>query len=120
MVSNSSESETELEDVVITDANFVATSPEREHLNEEWVEISNLGDVSHNIAGWFLHDEQNHGYYFPDDFVLDSGAAVKVHTGKGNDSATDLYMNMAASIWNNDGDVATLEDDMGNVVSHWP
>jgi hypothetical protein len=38
----------------------------------------------------------------------------------GNDTAEDLYWNRSLSIWNNDGDVATLKDASGNIVSRYP
>lgn len=43
-----------------------------------------------------------------------------VHTGVGDDSETDLYMNQGNPVWNNDGDVATLIDEEGNIVSQYP
>ena len=69
--------------------------------------------------GWTLEDAQNHSYAFPD-FSLAAGAAVKVRTGEGNDSATDLFWNRSSSIWNNGGDVATLKDASGNIVASYP
>ncbi|WP_243669020.1 lamin tail domain-containing protein, partial [Methanoculleus chikugoensis] len=48
-----------------------------------------------------------------------SGAGVTVHSGgAGNDTATDLYWGGRGSpVWNNDGDLATLADANGTVVS---
>ncbi len=40
-----------------------------------------------------------------------------IHTGVGEDSESDLYMNQGNPIWNNDGDVAILMDANGDVVS---
>ncbi|HNR57715.1 MAG: lamin tail domain-containing protein [Methanothrix sp.] len=84
---------------------------------DEWVEISNLGESAQDLTGWTLKDEQNHTYSFPEGFVLAAGGRVLVHTGVGDDSATDLYMNLGTPIWNNGGDLATLMDADGNVVS---
>lgn len=94
-------------EVVIANVNLV----------DEWVEISNLGDDPQDLTGWTLNDEQNHTYSFPEEFVLEAGGIVVVHTGVGEDSESDLYMNQGNPIWNNDGDVATLMDDNGDVVS---
>jgi hypothetical protein len=104
--------------VAITSTNFVAPSPEKENLDQEWVEITNLDSASENLTGWTLSDAGNHTYTFLD-FSLSAGAAVKVHTGSGTDSARDLYWNRNSSIWNNDGDEATLKDSSGNVVSSY-
>jgi len=105
--------------IAITNANFAATSPEKENLDEEWVEISNLGSADVSLAGWTLEDAQNHTYKFPD-FSLKASGAVKIHTGMGNDTTEDLFWNRSSSIWNNDGDVATLTDASGNMVSRYP
>jgi hypothetical protein len=105
--------------IAIINANFAAPSPENENLDEEWVEISNLGSSDVSLAGWTLEDAQNHCYSFPD-FVLEAGANVKVRTGIGSDTAEDLFWKRGSSIWNNGGDVATLKDSSGNIVSSYP
>ena len=106
-------------EIAITGANFAAPSPEKENLIDEWIEISNLGTEDVSLAGWTLQDAQNHTYSFPD-FSLSSGAKAKIHTGMGNDTSEDLFWNRSSSIWNNGGDVATLKDASGNVVSLYP
>jgi hypothetical protein len=105
--------------IAITSVNFAAPSPEKENLVDEWVEISNMGTVDVSLADWTLEDAQNHTYKFPD-FSLPAGARAKVRTGVGADTAEDLYWNRSTSIWNNGGDVATLKDASGNVISHYP
>jgi len=105
--------------IVISDANFIATSPEKENLNDEWVEISNNGGVDEDLTGWTLEDAQNHTYSFKD-FSLNAGSKVKLHTGQGTNSAEDLYWNKNSPVWNNSGDTATLKDASENVVSTFP
>ncbi|MEI8003789.1 MAG: lamin tail domain-containing protein [Methanothrix sp.] len=105
--------------IAITNANFVAPSPEKENLIDEWVEISNQGSENVSLADWTLEDAQNHTYAFPD-FSLKAGGVVKIRTGIGNDTSEDLFWNRSSSIWNNDGDVATLKDASGNLVSSYP
>ena len=106
-------------EIAITSANFAAPSPEKENLIDEWVEISNLGTEDVSLAGWTLQDAQNHTYSFPD-FSLSAGAKAKIRTGMGNDTSEDLFWNRSSSIWNNGGDVATLTDASGNIVSRYP
>ncbi|HWQ20853.1 MAG TPA: lamin tail domain-containing protein [Methanotrichaceae archaeon] len=90
----------------------------RDHLNDEWVEITNQGTVTQDMDGWTLSDEGNHTYKFKN-FILAPKASAKVHTGKGDNSATDIYWSRTSSVWNNDGDKATLKDASGNeVASH--
>jgi len=105
--------------IAITDANFVAPSPEKENLNEEWIEVTNNGTIDENLTGWTILDQQNHTYAFPD-FNLKAGATVKIHSGAGSNSDEDLYWNRSTSIWNNDGDLATLIDTSGIVISSYP
>ena len=105
--------------IAITSANFVAPSPEKENLNEEWVEVSNNGSSEANLTGWILEDAQNHTYTIPD-FSLKAGAKAKIRTGIGNDTSADLFWNKKTPIWNNSGDVATLMDASGNIVSRYP
>ena len=105
--------------IAITSANFVATSPEKENLDDEWVEITNKGSSDVNLAGWTLSDAQNHTYTFPD-FALAAGAKVVVHTGEGDDDTENLFWDRSTSIWNNSGDLAVLLDPEGNMVSQYP
>jgi competence protein ComEC len=87
---------------------------------DEWVEIVNYGEAPQEFTGWTLQNFQEHIFDFPEGFVLAPGETVTVHTGVGDDTATDLYWNMGSPIWNNDADIATLMDDEGNVVSQYP
>lgn len=105
--------------VVITDASMIAPSPEKENLDQEWIEITNQGEEDVSLEGWTLSDQQNHTYTFQD-FVLLAGTSVKVHTGSGDDTEEDIYCSRNTPIWNNDGDIATLTDAGGNVVARYP
>lgn len=87
---------------------------------DEWVEIVNYGETAQDFTGWTLKDAQEHIYDFPESFFLGAGETVTVHTGVGDDTATDLYWNMGSPIWNNAGDVAILMDDEGDVVTQYP
>lgn len=104
--------------IKIINTNFVAQSPEKENLNQEWIEISNQGSESQSLEGWTLSDSQKHTYVFKN-FTLKSQASVKVHTGVGDDTATDLYWNRKLPVWNNDGDEAILMDASGNMVAQF-
>ena len=84
-------------------------------LTDEWVKITNRGDKGVNMIGWNLSDDDGHSWQFPY-FILNPGKSVKVHTFKGTNTTTDLYMGREASIWNDKGDCAILEDANGNLV----
>lgn len=113
-------SSSEKSPVRISNVSFVAPSPERANLNEEWVEIENAGNLDADLSGWSISDEQEHKYVFPDGFILQSGARVKVHTGAGNDTQQDLYWGRSVPVWNNDGDRATLRDSSGSIIDIKP
>ena len=89
------------------------------NLSEEWVEITNNGDVDVDMSNWTLEDNATnpHTYLFPSGFILDDGSSVKVHTGDGNDTSTELYWGFGGHIWNNNGDTATLKDSNGKIIS---
>ncbi|MET7889179.1 lamin tail domain-containing protein [Streptomyces avermitilis] len=89
-------------------------------LNKEWVELTNTTRQAVNLDGWTLKDESGHTYTF-DHYRLAGRASVRVHTGEGNDTRTDLFQDRRAYVWNNDHDTATLRNDHGRYVddSSW-
>ena len=79
----------------------------------EWAEIKNNGsDV--NLTKWSVSDTANHRYIF--NIVLPANASVKLHTKQGADNLTDLYWGYKISVWNDEGDTATLADNKGRIV----
>jgi hypothetical protein len=55
------------------------------------------------LAGGKVHDEgPNFTSTFPT-FTLGAGGRVKLHTGSGPNSATDLYWGQGGHVWNNTG-----------------
>ncbi|MCK8519317.1 MBL fold metallo-hydrolase [Methanoculleus sp. 7T] len=86
-------------------------------LRDEAVTISNAEPAAVNLTGWTVTDEGARNTYTFPVFVLAPGADVTLHTGPGNDTATDLYWGREAPVWNNDGDLATLADPSGRVAS---
>ncbi|MFF9908970.1 lamin tail domain-containing protein [Streptomyces sp. NPDC013457] len=84
-------------------------------LNGEWIEITNTTRHSVNLDGWTLRDNDGHRYRF-NDYRLAGRATVRIHTGEGRDSRTDLYQDRRNYVWNNDRDKATLKDRHGHTV----
>lgn len=73
------------------------------------------------MGGWVLKDESaTHRYNFPSGFALGVGAEVRVFTGCGSDSATELYWCNSGAVWNNSGDTAFLLDKNGNIHDEYP
>lgn len=113
------EGESSNDKILIKNASFIAPSPEKENLNGEWVEIVNQGSSDQSLDKWTLEDEDNHTYIFKN-FILKAGAFVKIHTGKGDDTLTDLFWGRSSPVWNNDGDTATLLDASGEAITRYP
>lgn len=103
----------------ILDVQFDAPGIEKDNLNGEWVKIKNIGNIPIDMSGWKLSDEQNHVYNFPNGFELSSGTIVKIHTGTGTNTQTELYWGEKSPIWNNDGDTATLKDKKGRIIDQY-
>ncbi|OGI15769.1 hypothetical protein A3K63_00135 [Candidatus Micrarchaeota archaeon RBG_16_49_10] len=89
----------------------------------ESVEIRNDGDKSLDLQGWTIQDSGNNIYTYPN-YTLASGATVKVYNDYGNttvDCAIDLCWTTKAStsLWNNNGDTATLKNSFGEKVDEY-
>lgn len=94
---------------------FDAPGNDNNNLNEEYVCFENAAGGAANISGWHVKDLVNHTYTFPT-FMLAPGARVKLHTGCGSNTATDLYWCSGGAIWNNDHDTVFLYDSAWHLV----
>jgi micrococcal nuclease len=93
-------------------------APGRDELapNGEWVELTNEGDAPVNLSGYTLEDEGPHLYTFGA-VVLSPGATVRIYSGRGSDTADELYWGLVGdAVWNNGGDTAYLRDSTGTFV----
>ncbi|MFE2877743.1 lamin tail domain-containing protein [Streptomyces roseus] len=84
-------------------------------LNAEWVEITNTTRDAINLRGWTLRDADGNRYRF-DNVRINGRATIRIHTGTGHNTRTDLFQNSREYIWGNNGDTATLRDDRGRTV----
>ena len=80
--------------------------------SSEVVIIKNNGANSFNLNGWMLVNADGQTYTFPS-FTIYSGATVQVHTTSGNDTFSDVYWDLTASVWQS-GETATLYDPQNN------
>jgi hypothetical protein len=87
-------------------------------LNGEWVEITNNSRHEADLDGWTLTSEDGDTYTF-DRYHLESLATVRVHTGTGRDTGTDLYQDIRDYVWDNRSDTATLRNDRGRLVDDY-
>ena len=102
---------------IFFDAPGVDTNPTNSSLNAEFVALKNVTSLPVVMTGWTLVDAQSHSFTFPAGFSLAAGKTVRVHTGKGTNSGTDLYFRSGSFIWNNTGDTATLRNAGGSTAS---
>jgi hypothetical protein len=85
-------------------------------LNGEWVRITNYSSTRKTLSGWTLRDTSSHVYRFGT-FTLGAGKSVRIHTGKGSNTAADRYQGRGWYVWNNTGDKAILRNGSGTTVS---
>ncbi|MFI7179736.1 lamin tail domain-containing protein [Streptomyces spororaveus] len=84
-------------------------------LNNEWVEITNTTRDGINLRGWTLRDSDGNRYRF-DNVRIGARATIRIHTGNGRDTRTDLFQDRRNYVWDNGSDTATLRDDRGRTV----
>jgi hypothetical protein len=78
---------------------------------DEYVEIRNNAGNSYNLTGWFIRDENNYRYDFPDGFQLYGRRTIRVWSRDGVDTSYNLFWNSPVEIWNDYNDCAYLRDD---------
>ena len=59
--------------------------------SDEYVCLTNSDSSAADMSQWVLRNVMGRSYNFPSGFSLPAGQTVKVHTGSGTDSATDLH-----------------------------
>lgn len=89
----------------------------------ESFEIRNHGEGSVNLNGWTVQDSGSNIYTFPE-FTLEPGNTARIYNDYENttvDCSVDLCWTSksSSSLWNNNGDVATLKDSFGEEVDEY-
>jgi hypothetical protein len=94
---------------------FDAPGNDHDNLNQEYVCLENRGGSPAGMTGWRVRDEYGWTYTFPT-FTLPAGVHVKLRTGCGTNTATDLYWSRTGAVWNNAGDTVYLYNAAGQLV----
>jgi micrococcal nuclease len=94
---------------------FDAPGNDHDNLGEEYVCLVNTGAAPVDLSGWCVKDEKDHTFCFSA-FTLAAGAVVRVHTGAGADSGSDVFWNHDGAVWNNGGDTVYVYDSTGALV----
>lgn len=96
-------------DLIVTSFQFDAEGNDNDNINGEWFILLNNSGETIFLQNFYFYDESYHRYLFPD-YVLKSGSSIKVHTGNGENTATNLYAGFDEPIWNNAGDTLFIYD----------
>jgi hypothetical protein len=84
-------------------------------LNGEYASVRNPSSRAIQLRGVTVRDVANHVYTFPS-MSLGTGRTVRIHTGSGRNTASDVYWRQSNYVWNNDGDTGTLRNASGTRI----
>lgn len=87
-------------------------------LNKEWVQLTNTTGQAIDLDGWTLSGEDGDTYTF-DAYRLAAHATVRVHTGEGVDTRTDLFQDRRRHVWDNYADTAILRNGRARLVDEF-
>ena len=85
--------------------------------NNQVLCIVNKGGSPVAVGGWLIRNLIGRTYYFPKGTVIKPGGTIKVNTGAGQNSATELYWNYQFKPVFSHQDQIQLVDDSDVVVS---
>jgi len=88
----------------------------KDNPGDEYVCIVNLEDRRVGMNGWELSDAGHQNTYTFSHFSLAPQQYVRLHSGAGADSQTDLYWGKGTAVWDNNGDAVLLVDDSGHRI----
>lgn len=98
---------------------FDAPGNDNDNKSQEWVCLINGGTQPVEMEGWVVKDEYGWAYTFPP-FTLEPGGEVRLHTGCGQNTATDIYWcKEGYAVWNNDGDTVFLFSGSGSLITKY-
>ncbi len=102
-------------------ANYNAAGNDTTNPNGEWVNITNIGNSTINLAGYQL-ESFPYVYTFDSDSKLYPGERVRVRVGIGTTSRLKKYWGLSSGILNNTGEYVRLRNTSGQPINHfrWP
>ncbi len=104
--------------IVISDIEPDPPGPDDEVLDQEWIEIENRGADPVELTGWALRDESTSNRYLFEEITIPPGGRIRLRTGAGADTATELHWDSPAGVWSNRGETALLLAPSGAIVDH--
>jgi hypothetical protein len=86
---------------------------------DEYVEISNTGSEPVDITDWELQDTTGGVEFKWENYVLQSGASIRVYTNETHEESGGFSFKASRAIWANSGDVAELYDADKVLISRY-
>jgi lamin tail-like protein len=94
---------------------LVVAGGQNAQVNAEYVVVKNTASRARNLRGWFIREKKaKRTYTFPG-FMLCGGCKVKIHSGVGTNTATDLFWGRTKPAWPDNDDHAILHRASGLV-----
>ncbi len=106
------------DDLRIGAVNEDPDGPDDDVLEDEWVEIVNEGAGPVDLAGWALRDESTSNRFVFESGTLDAGETLRLRTGCGDDTDTDVYWCSLNGVWSNRGETVLLLAPSGAIADY--
>lgn len=74
----------------------------------DWVRIKNNSTQTVDLTDWWVKTSRHWHYYFPDGTLLPAGATIRLWTGTGTDTSTNLYWGLPSPIFKATGEIVQL------------
>ena len=95
---------------------YIEYDPPGHDFKGEFVRLENQGSVPIQLTDWTLEDSAHNRFTFPA-CTLAPGEYIRVWTGIGQDTLTDLHWGRTQGVWNNDGDCAQIYNAVGKFIT---
>ena len=95
--------------------NFNAEGDDGENANGEYAVIKNSGTQPLSIAGWRFRDSSLRWTTFPSGAKIPAKGSVRVHVGKGTNTASTFFWGLNSPAFENSGDGGYLFDPQGDL-----
>jgi len=103
--------------LAVSELHVDAEADEYENLNDEYAEFENTGEEDVDLTGWTVEDDAGHVFVFPKGVTLAAGATVRLRSGTGSNTESDLYWGSNRPIWNNRDDTVSVYDAERNLIA---
>lgn len=87
---------------------------------DEYLVFRNDGDATLDLSGWTVTNDVGRSYVFPENVPLDVGERITLRSGHGEDDESTLYWGAGETVWDDTGDIVTVETASGRRVLREP